>query len=214
MIHDLDSTLEKLIYERGKFSKNDVDISFELPTGDWSSRLNRPTVNCWAYDLRENVKLRTMEMNTTTNGKVATKRFPPRRFDVSYLTTAWARRIEDQHQLLWRALGAIAQVTSLDVDHAEGVLRDQPYNLPISIANMSEHPVNLTDLWSVLDNQMHLGFTFIVTLALDTEIGFVMPLVFEQRTRIGQSANPLDQTLTAFDAEFVKKADESARKET
>ena len=29
---------------------------------EWSARLSRPTLNCWAYDVRENIKLRNFEM--------------------------------------------------------------------------------------------------------------------------------------------------------
>jgi hypothetical protein len=72
MLHDFDKTLEKLLLQQGNLS--DIEISFEQPTREWSGRLNRPTLNCFCFDLRENLKLRNMEMQTTVNGNRA--RFP------------------------------------------------------------------------------------------------------------------------------------------
>jgi hypothetical protein len=213
MIQDLDRTLEKMIFERSKLNKNEIDISFEMPNGEWSARLSRPTVNCWCYDLRENVKLRNMEMQNNRQGNIGLKRLPPRRFDLSYLITAWARRIEDQHQLLWRTLGGLLQVPYLAPDSCEGDLREQPYNLPFTIVNMYEHPISMTDLWSVLDNQMRLGFSLVVTLALDPEIGFEIPLVLEKQVRVGQSTNPSDQVLSALDVELQQKANGNSKEE-
>jgi hypothetical protein len=216
MIHDLDTTLEKLIYERGKISRNEIDISFELPNSEWSARLNRPTVNMWCFDLRENVKLRNMDASAnrpTVNGNTAARRLPMRRFDLTYLATTWARRIEDAHQLIWRILSVMIQVPQLEPHRCEGMLRDQPLAIPIMLGTPTERPVNLTDVWSVLDNQMRLGFVFTVTVVLDPEIVTESPLVFEKLLRVGQSDNPSDRMLTALDVEFQQKADRSSKEE-
>lgn len=213
MIHLMDKTLEKIFFERGKLTRGQIDVSFEQPNGDWSSRLSRPTINCWCYDLRENLKLRTMEMQTFPQDRIAQKRLYPRRIDLSYLVTAWARNIDDEHQLLWRGLGALMGKTILNPNECEGELREQPYDIPISIANMTEHPISLTDLWSVLNNDMRLGFTFVVTLALDTGRGYDAPLVFEKQITVGQSENPPDGKLNAPDKPIVQKADGKKSKE-
>lgn len=210
MIHDLDATLEKLIYERGRISRNEIDISFELPNGEWSARLSRPTINLWCFDLRENVKLRNMDARAglpIVNGNSAVRRLPLRRFDLTYLATAWARRIEDAHQILWRVLGAMMQVPQLEPQRCEGMLREQPFAMPVMIGTPSERPMNLTDVWSVLDNQMRLGFVFTVTLALDPEIGFESPLVLEKTIRVGQSEQPSERLLDVLDVEIHQKTD-------
>lgn len=199
MIHDFDRTMEKLLTERGKFSKTDIDISFEQPNSEWSSKLNRPTLNCWAFDLRENLKLRNMEMTTTRAEKIGKKGLPPMRFNLSYLVTAWGRRIEDEHQLIWRALAALVQTPFLNPDDCEGAIKDQPYEIPIQVAQPIENGVNLTDLWSVLNNDMRLGFIVMVTLALDVERAISGPLVFDRTLRIGESFNPPDHQLESFE---------------
>lgn len=201
MLHDLDRTLQKLLYERGNLKKDEIEIAFEQPTAEWSSRLSRPTINCWCFDLRENIKLRNMEMQRPdrdilrqmsqrdANGKAPqiAMQLAPLRFNLTYLVTAWARKIEDEHRLLWRALGALTAQTMLEPAACEGELKDQPYDIPISAAQITEAASTFTDLWSVLDNQMRLGFTLQVTLALDTQRAFEAPLVLESVVRVGQS---------------------------
>jgi hypothetical protein len=207
MIHDLDKTLEKLMYERGRMSRNDIDISFDQPNGDWSSRLARPTISMWAFDLHENVKLRNMDRPLTRMEGMGKRTLAPLRLDVTYLVTAWARKVEDEHQLLWRAISAFGQTFSLEPSDCEGALKDQPYPLPMIVANIPERIASLSDLWSVLNNQMRLGFTFTITLALITGQEIEAPLVLESTVRVGQSQYPLSQTLTALDVEMVEKGD-------
>jgi len=187
MLQDLDKTFEKLLIQHGNLSSSDIQISFEQPTREWSGRLNRPTLNCFCFDLRENLKLRNMDMNTTTNGGRGRTTLPPRRIDLSYLVTAWARKIEDEHQLLWRALGTIKRFSQLQPEQCEGMLRMQTLPIPLLVADMSGSAINLVDLWSVMDNQMRLGFTVQATVELDTELGFESPLVLEAFVRVGEA---------------------------
>ena len=213
MLHDLNNTFKKMLIERGNLDRNTIEIEFEQPTSEWASRLNSPTINMWCFDVRENVKLRNMEMHVSDNGRSAMMRLPPLRYDVTYLVTAWAREVEDEHQLLWRALGALAQVRSLMPESCEGSLKDQLYEIPITVAQAAEASVNMTDLWSVLDNQMHLGFAVMATLAMDIEHGFETPLVLERRIGIGQSNHPQDQTLDVLDREIIHTAGETDGRE-
>jgi hypothetical protein len=211
MIQDLDKTLEKLIVERGKLNRNEVDLSFEQPTGEWSARLNRPTLNCWCFDLRENVKLRSMDMTAVQQNNHARVTLRPLRFDLMYLVSAWARRIEDEHQLLWRALGALVQVPRIDPDECEGGLRDQMFDIPLVVGNITDRMPSMTDLWSVLDNQMRLGFTLVVTLALDSGRGFDAPLVLDRQISVGQAEHPEAKVITAPDVVLRQQADRKSK---
>lgn len=207
MIQDLDKTLSKIIYTEGKINKNEVDIAFDQPTSEWSSRLGRPTINCWCFDLRENSKLRNLQRDVSRDTRTAQITMPVRRFDVSYLVTAWARKVEDEHQLIWRALAALKRISNLDPNQCEGLLRYQSKEIPLMVATVSpDHPVNLVDLWSVLSNEMRLGFTVVTTLELDLEIAFEAPLVLEKTIRVGQSEDPESYVITAPDRDIVQKA--------
>lgn len=190
MLQDFDKTLEKLLIQHGNLSSSDIEIAFEQPTREWSGRLNRPTLNCFCFDLRENLKLRNMEMQTTVNGNRGRTAYAPRRIDLSYLVTAWARKIEDEHQLLWRALGVLKRFTQLQPDDCEGALRYQNLPIPFLVADMSTSAINMVDLWSVMDNQMRLGFTVLATVELDTQTGFEAPLVLEAFVRVGEANRP------------------------
>ncbi|MAS35147.1 MAG: hypothetical protein CL610_14140 [Anaerolineaceae bacterium] len=192
MLHDLDRTIEKVLRERGKLKENEIDISFEQPTSEWSATLSRPTINCWGFDLRENVKLRSMEMQVNRDRKKneAHMRMVPMRVDVTYLITAWARKAEDEHQLLWRALAAMSHYLALEQSMCEGGLKEQPFPIPLLVAQITEAATNMTDLWSVVDNDMKMGFTCVATLALDRDRVLEAPLVLEGRLRIGQSHDP------------------------
>lgn len=197
MLHDLDRTIEKILRDRGGLKENEIDIAFEQPNSEWSATISRPTLNCWAFDLRENLKLRSMEMEVNRNmkKKEAHMRMVPMRIDVTYLITAWARKAEDEHQLLWRALGALAHFMALNPDNCEGTLKDQPFDIPIMVAQVTEAATNMSDLWSVLDNEMKMGFTFVATLALDVQRVLQAPLVLEGRLRFGQAHDPAAQEI-------------------
>ena len=219
MLPDLDKTLEKLIYRTGKINKSDVDIAFDQPTGEWSAKLSKPTLNLFCYDIRENLKLRRPDMDVTRNGdKTGVRSIPRLRFDVSYLLTAWARDPQDEHQLIWRALAALRHHPKLAPEDCEGNLRYSTYEIPLMVATQTDHPVNAVDLWSVLENQMRLGFVVLATVELDPELTIEGPLVLEATIRVGQSDRPDQMSMQALDAEIKhtakqKKKDEDKGKE-
>jgi len=190
MLADFDKTLEKLLYEEGNLNKGDIDIAFDPPTGEWSSRLSRPTLNCWCFDMRENIKLRIPDRTVANNGTTARVGIPIKRIDLTYLVTAWARKMEDEHQLLWRGLGALKRFSVLEPEQCEGNLRYQEHNVPMTVADMSVVQTNLVDLWSVLENQMRLGFVVTATVELDIRFGFDVPLVLEGTIKVGESDMP------------------------
>jgi hypothetical protein len=127
-----------------------------------------PHAQLFLLRLARKRKLRSMDTTATYRDNHARIALRPVRYDLMYLVTAWARRIEDEHQLLWRALGALVQVPRLDPIECEGGLRDQMYDIPRFVGNVTDRMPSMTDLWSVLDNQMRLGFTLVVTLALES----------------------------------------------
>lgn len=204
MLHDLNKTLEKLLVEQGKLTPNQIDISFEQPNGQWSARLSRPTLNCWCFDVRENLKLRALDMNTTRHSDRAVATMGPRRMDLTYLITAWASKIEDEHQLLWRSLAALKRITAIEPRDCEGMLRYQSRDVPLLVADTSTTNINLVDLWGVLDNQMRLGFTLIATVELDLELSIEAPLVLEATIRLGRSDDPARRTLNEDGREELK----------
>lgn len=210
MIHDLDKTFENILREQGKIQRSAIDIEFEMPTSEWSARLNRPTINVWCFDIRENLKLRTMEKSAVSyNGSMAVRSIPPRRMDVTYLVTAWANKPEDEHQLLWRALATLKAITFLKPEECEGDLRFQNHNIRLLVADMSEPKANFTDLWSVVDNQMRLGFPVTATLELETDMGFSAPVVLSAAVGVGQSFDPTSRQIDKHDVDIKHEGEEA-----
>lgn len=208
MLQDIDKTMENLIYQYGNLNRQSIEISFELPNREWSARLSRPTVSCWCFNIRENMKLREPHLNTEYNGNIARYVRPAKRIDITYLVTAWARKIEDEHQLIWRALTALKRFQRLDPAECEGDLRYQQRPLPNMVATEGEHPVNLADIWSVIDNDMRVGFTAVLTVEMDLDLVTETPLVLEGIVRIGQSERPQDQELQVQDVELKHTPDD------
>ena len=58
MIYDMNEALRQLLVEELPIKNGEVDIAFEQPGRQWSSQINRPTINFFLYDVRENLKLR------------------------------------------------------------------------------------------------------------------------------------------------------------
>ena len=214
MLSDFDKTLENLLFSEGNLNRRDIDIAFDPPTGEWSARLNKPTLNCWCFDLRENLKLRIPDHTVARNGDSARIALPVRRMDVTYLVTAWARKMEDEHQLLWRALGALKRFSALEPDQCEGALRYQEHSIPLIVADMSAIQTNLVDLWSVLENQMRLGFTLMATVELDTRFGFDVPLVLEGTIRVGQVEHPDEDQSFIAEPDEIKIKPQSGKTDT
>jgi hypothetical protein len=203
MLHDLDKTFEKMLYEYGNLNKKEIEVSFELPNRDWSARLSRPTLNVWCFNIRENLKLRDPNLNyEQTNGTHGRRYQFPRRMDFTYLITAWTRKAEDEHQLVWRALAAMKRFSNIPMEICEGDLRYQLRPIPLLVATEGDNPINLADLWSVLDNDMRLGFTVRATLELDIDVSLEAPLVLEGTIRVGQSDDPASRELQAVDVEI------------
>ncbi len=188
MLQDVDKTLENILRERGKIPKSDIDVSFDQPTGEWSAGVSRPTINIYCFDVRENLKLRRPDYNVQKNGRGARYTRPPSRIDLSYLVTSWARKTEDQHALLWRSLHTLKSVQAIRPEDAHGQVRDQQHEIPVWVADMSiiGQRYNITDIWSVMDNQMKLGFLLVLTVDLMLDIEFESPLVLEGRLRVQQ----------------------------
>ena len=105
MLSDLDETLKQLLIRNGDLNPAEVDISFDIPTRDWSTPVTKPTVNLYLYDIRENRELRETywEEEYKGDGSVKLTRGPVR-LDISYMLTCWTSQTTDQHLLLWRVV--------------------------------------------------------------------------------------------------------------
>lgn len=182
MFADLDESIRQLLVQNVPLDPSEIEISFDTPDREWSGRLTRPTVNCFLYDVRENMKLRKIGWETRRDvaNNVGTRLRPPMRVDATYQITAWSRAREDEHRLLWRLMLALARFPTLPESVLQGdLVTNQPMPIPTSVAQPDQMPANYADLWQALDNRIRPVLTYVVTLVLDPEITFSSPLTIK-----------------------------------
>ena len=94
MIHEVDEVL-KVLLSSGALAGSGIDVAFDAPTRDWTARRNAPTINAYLYDIREDVNRRQRGHIPVRDERdvVVKHRQPPRWFRLSYLVTAWSRRL-------------------------------------------------------------------------------------------------------------------------
>ncbi len=188
MISDLDEVLRQLLIHELPVKNSEVEITFDQPKREWSSRVSRPTLNLFLHDLRENNTLRepAWEVDRNDDGTV-TKRRRAIRVDLHYMITAWvADHPEDEHRLLARTLLALFRNPVLPDDLLPASLQDQPFPIPVRVAQVDEFHTP-ADVWSALDNELRPSITCTVTLALNPYKAITGPLVTTRDLRFGQA---------------------------
>jgi hypothetical protein len=187
MISDLDETIRQLLIGQGGLDPVEIDIKFDIPDREWAATISKPTINCYLYDIHENRQLRSNEWVTERDGlNGVRKRRAPWRIDLSYLITAWTKAVEDEHRLLWHVLAVLFRYPSFPVETLQGVLADNPVEIPTSVAQAEGPLRSLGEFWSALDNKLKPSLNYVVTLPLDPTLVTVAPLVFGAEIRAGQ----------------------------
>jgi hypothetical protein len=182
MLLELHTTLQRLLYERGQIDPREVDITFEAPTRERIDRLTKPTINLFLYDLLENTELRQSSFqNTKQNGRIE-RRMLLRRFDLRYMVSALTTSIEDEHELLWRALLTLVQHPALPAELLSEELRSLEPRPVTRMAQMAEGQ-NQFSIWTALGVSPHPAVYYVVTVPVDTHMVIDAPLVLTRTAR-------------------------------
>jgi hypothetical protein len=166
MIQDVDEALRALV-RREVTSGADVDVAFDAPTRDWSSRRNTPTLDLYLYDIREDLQRREVmwQAMRDSDGFVTDRRPPPRHYRLSYLVTAWTQRPEDEHRILSAVLSCFVRHERLPDDVLSGALvGDVPIFATIALPPPSDRP--LSDVWSALGGELKPSLDLVVVAPL------------------------------------------------
>lgn len=202
MIDDIDEALRQLLIRDLPIKSNEVDIAFNQPKREWSSRVSRPTLNLYLYDIRENAKLRQhtpiFEVERTEDGKLVSQRPRAIRIDLLYMVTAWATDPGDEHRLLSRSLLSFLRHRAMPEDLVPEGFTEAGTLVPIDVAqrDMMEKP---TDLWGVMDNEMRPAYGLRLTVAFNPFTPTVTPAVRSAQVGLGQSRRPSQQSMDASD---------------
>lgn len=189
MLADLDETIRKLLIDELPVKNGEIEISFDQPKRDWSSRISKPTVNLFLYDVRENNVLRRHQWERLNNGseqEIAQLKRTPMRVDCAYILTAWAADPADEHRLLTRCMLALFRYPTLPEHRLVGTLQEPPYEIQARLAQHDKLE-NPTDLWNVLDNEIRPSVSYVITLALDPWEVITAPIVRTRTFRMGQA---------------------------
>ena len=217
MLADLDETIRKLLVTELPIKNGEIDISFDQPKREWSSRIAKPTINLFMYDVRENNVLRQHQWERLNNGMQANggnldqikQKRTPMRIDCSYMVTTWAADPQDEHRLLTRSMLTLFRFPILPNDRLVGTLKNPRFDIQARLAS-HDKLTNPTDVWNVLDNEIHPSVSYVITLALDpwSEVTGpavrtftlipgqrVMPPSYQAYPRIRQLVPGTDETL-------------------
>ena len=189
MIQHLDETLRQILIETG-IDPNVINIDFERPSEEWETKLSRLTVNCFLYDIRENLALRFdqqryLERDRTTGKETVA----PARIDFTYLITVWAMKsggditlVRDEHRLLGRILQTLLRYPILPPELLQGDLQQQPYPVRAWIAQPEDVP-KVWEFWGANQWRLKAGLSYRVTVAIDPMEPVEVDLVTESVLR-------------------------------
>lgn len=172
MIRDLDATIRQLLKTGAPAGSAlaGATISFDLPDAAWRASLSSLTVNCYLYDVHENVELRTHEMLTVRQGNMVTRVAPPVRIDCAYCITAWSPATTDavleEHDLLSQVLLVLLRNPTIDRAVLQGSLVGQIPPYPTVVASADGIVKNHPQFWTALDQKLKPSLSYIVTLAV------------------------------------------------
>lgn len=185
MFDEFDEALRKLLIQEIPIRGNEVEITFDLPRREWSARLNRPTLNLFLYDVRENVSLRhrTSRPSVDPSRREVLIQRPETRVDLHYMITAWASEVDDEHRLLTRTMLCFLRNAQLPRELMIGTLADQDRAIHLSVAQY-DHPLKPTEIWGVLDNEMRPALSLQATVTLYPHLPLLVPAIRTRELRI------------------------------
>jgi hypothetical protein len=168
VIHEVDDALRRLIKEQA-LRGADVEIAFDAPTREWAARRNAPTIDVYLYDIREDVrrKERGLVNVRDEDGKVVSRREPPRFVKLSYLVTAWTQRAEDEHRLLSALLVGCMRHESLPAELLSGSLAALGLPVPMTIAQPPPEDRAFADVWTALGGELKPSLDVVVSTPFD-----------------------------------------------
>ena len=146
-----------------------VEVAFDAPTREWSSRRNAPTINLYLYDIREDLRRRERGLVNTYDerGTVVERRYPPRHFKATYLITAWTQRPEDEHRLLSALLYGFLHNETIPQELLTGRLAEIGLPVTISVALPPPEDRSFADVWSALGGELKPSLDVVVTAPVD-----------------------------------------------
>lgn len=173
MIRDLDDTIAAMLANRAPAGSElaGAAIRFDLPDSAWRQQVSALTVNCYLYDVRENMELRTSEplLHRSVDGTRASRLRPPVRVDCAYSITAWSVATTDpvleEHRVLSQVLLVLLRHRRIPQADLQGSMATQPSPFPLVVA-APDTSRNMPEFWKALDQELKPSLNYVITLAM------------------------------------------------
>jgi len=189
-IADLDEALRALLrrdLERHGFEG--VEIAFDAPSKEWSSKLTRPTVDVFLYDLREAAERAEISSTERRGNGPAVVTPPPLHLELTYAVTAWTKAVQDEHRLLSQVLAILFSYVRLPEDVLEGLPEGSRLgDVETSVGRPREEKA---DFWTSVGGQYKASIDYVAHIKVESGMAFVRgPEVRTQTVRVRLSDGP------------------------
>lgn len=167
MLHLLDTTLENFL--RGEVPLDDrIDVAYEAPDDEWRSRITRPTINLFVWDIRRNQGEAQGGMDLVERQNERFHRPTPPRIDFRYLITTWTTEVRDEHQLLGAVLTACLRQPLIPLEYISGALAE---SLPVPRMQVAKYDgAESSEFWASMGGQLKASLDVIVTATVDAGV--------------------------------------------
>lgn len=158
-------------------------VSFAPPTPEWAGKQTNPALNLFLFDIREDLSGRGGDEVDVRDdqGQIIGRQPPVRRYQLSYLVSAWAKDAEEEHQMLGAILATVPNSAAIPDEHLKGRLVEQGLTVRVEVG-VPVSGAQAWDLWSALGTPPRTALEIVVTA----------PLLPDLRTDLAPPARKLD----------------------
>lgn len=169
MIDEADDSLAAML-GAADLGPGTCEIAFDPPTPEWAAKhASGKALNLFLHDITEQLESRVADWTDVRdgNGRIVERQPPLRRYDLSYLVSAWTGSVKGDHQLLSAALRCFAHTPSIPAAHRAGSLGVLQYPLPLQVAIPGAGPAaDVWDIWSALGTPPRAYLKLVVCVPL------------------------------------------------
>ena len=192
MINLIDSMIEEIL--RDELPESEYDISFDVPTKEWSVRIsgNKPVINVYLYDIYENLTLRSNEWSIEKyRNRSYRKEHPDVKLDLYYIITVWSPAnydgVIEEHSIIGMILSKLFEFTIVPEKYLRGELRSAKSEVSISVATREAfREQGIGQLWNTMEQPWKPAIYLTVTAPISIQKRITGKTVFSRKLRIGQ----------------------------
>jgi len=161
-IRVVDQALERLLRVGVPFPVQAGDVSFAVPSAAWASRLSRPTVNLFLYEVVSTGRTGQAAVRRVDSRGQLQRRQPSPVLELNYLISAWAPNPLDEHHLLAEVINQVAVHSALPVETMPGEAA-----APVQMIFDGDDKNQIRDIWRAAGGQLKASCQLSLVTAAD-----------------------------------------------